>query len=179
MDTTSEDECRWHACCFTLAELARRGCLLPIRLPHIVRLVCKALVFDVRRGRHSVGSAVRDSAAYVCWALARAFSPTDLQLHVQSIADTLMLVAITDREVSVRRAAASAFQVGSVHVRPVTSQELVGRHRGVEHSTAIMEHIDYATVSNVTRCYSEHVIFLTELTGTRYCMCVVGCSLNA
>ena len=132
--------------------------------------MCLALVFDVRRGRHSVGSAVRDSAAYVCWALARAFSPTDLLLHVQSIADTLMLVAITDREVSVRRAAASAFQVGSVNVRSVTLQELVGRHRGVEHSTAIMEHIDYATVSNVTRCYSEHVVFLTELTGTRHCM---------
>ena len=42
----------WHGGCLALAELARRGLLLPARLPQLSPVICKALHFDVRRGPH-------------------------------------------------------------------------------------------------------------------------------
>ncbi|KAM4096363.1 hypothetical protein ACJW30_08G099900 [Castanea mollissima] len=61
-----EGDGSWHGGCLALAELARRGLLLPISLPKVVPVVVKALHYDIRRGPHSVGSHVRDAAAYVC-----------------------------------------------------------------------------------------------------------------
>ena len=40
----------WHGSCLSLAELARRGLLLPKRLKVVVDKVLQALVFDERRG---------------------------------------------------------------------------------------------------------------------------------
>lgn len=40
----------WHGGCMGLAELARRGLLLPERLPEVAPLVARALEYDVRRG---------------------------------------------------------------------------------------------------------------------------------
>ena len=40
----------WHGSCLSLAELARRGLLLPKRLDVVVDNVLKALVYDERRG---------------------------------------------------------------------------------------------------------------------------------
>ncbi|CAN0583774.1 unnamed protein product, partial [Ectocarpus sp. 12 AP-2014] len=65
----------WHGGCLALAELARRGLLLPERLPRACPLVRRALAYDVRRGAGGVGAHVRDAACYVCWAFARAYSP--------------------------------------------------------------------------------------------------------
>ncbi len=42
----------WHGGCLALAELARRGLLLPARLNEAVPLIAQALVYDVRRGAH-------------------------------------------------------------------------------------------------------------------------------
>lgn len=42
----------WHGACLALAELARRGALLPARLPAAAPLVATALHFDARRGAH-------------------------------------------------------------------------------------------------------------------------------
>ena len=61
----SEGDSAWHGGCLALAELSRRGLLLPARLPNVVPLVVKALVYDVRRGANSVGAHVRDAACYV------------------------------------------------------------------------------------------------------------------
>ena len=47
----SEGDSTWHGACLALAELARRGLLLPARLPDAVPHVAAALVYDVRRGR--------------------------------------------------------------------------------------------------------------------------------
>ena len=69
----------WHGSCLALAELARRGLLLPERLPAVVPIIQQALRYDVRRGPHSIGSHVRDAAAYVCWAVARAYAPQLLE----------------------------------------------------------------------------------------------------
>lgn len=55
----------WHGGCLALAELARRGLLLPSRLDEVVPLILKALQYDERRGTHSVGAHVRDAACYV------------------------------------------------------------------------------------------------------------------
>lgn len=44
----------WHGACLALAELARRGLLLPVRLEEAVPVVCKALLYDVRKGKVSV-----------------------------------------------------------------------------------------------------------------------------
>jgi hypothetical protein len=48
----SEGDSAWHGGCLALAELARRGLLLPQRLEHVVPLVVRALTYDVRRGPH-------------------------------------------------------------------------------------------------------------------------------
>ena len=61
---------------------------------------CKqALHYDIRRGPHSVGSHVRDAAAYVCWAFGRAYYHTDMRNILDQLAPHLLTVACYDREV--------------------------------------------------------------------------------
>ena len=79
-----ESDSAWHGGCLSLAELARRGLLLPKRLDEVVNVVLKALVYDERRGCFSVGAHVRDAACYVCWAFARAYSPQVLMPYIPS-----------------------------------------------------------------------------------------------
>ena len=99
-----------HGACLALAELARRGLLLPARLPDAAPRVAAALAYDVRRGPHSVGAHVRDAAAYACWAFARAYAPEIFAPHARALAPALLATACFDREVNCRRAAAAAFQ---------------------------------------------------------------------
>lgn len=119
-------EAAWHGGCLALAELARRGYLLPSALPRVVPLLLAALVYDRRHGRCSVGRQVRDAACYLCWALARAYDPPDLAPHVARIAPSLLTVAIFDREINVRRAASAAFQVAFLHALPYLFQLFAG-----------------------------------------------------
>jgi hypothetical protein len=100
----------WHGACLCLAELARRGLLLPARLGELVPIVVQAIGYDVRRGQHSVGAHVRDAACYTCWAFARAYSPEVLRPHVKELSVALVLASLFDREVNCRRAASAAFQ---------------------------------------------------------------------
>ena len=65
-------DCGWHGACLALAELGRRGLLLPARLGEVLPHILTALVYDERKGSFSVGSHIRDAACYVCWAFARA-----------------------------------------------------------------------------------------------------------
>ena len=74
-------------------------------------LSSQALVYDVRKGTHSVGSNVRDAACYVCWAFCRAYDPEVLLPYVTDLARGLLSIATFDAEVQCRRAAAAAFQV--------------------------------------------------------------------
>ena len=46
----NEGDGAWHGGCLAMAELARRGLLLPFRLPEAVPVVVKAIQYDVRRG---------------------------------------------------------------------------------------------------------------------------------
>lgn len=105
-----DDDSAWHGGCLALAELSRRGLLLPDRLAAVFPIVSKAMHFDVLRGQHSVGAHVRDAACYVCWAFARAYSPLIIRPFVDTLADAMIVVALFDREVNCRRAASAAFQ---------------------------------------------------------------------
>lgn len=108
--TYVEDDLAWHGGCLALAELARRGLLLPSQLPSVVPIVLNALVFDKKLGNYSLGTNVRDSACYVCWAFARAFEPDVIESYVAQIAARLLVVSVFDREINCRRAASAAFQ---------------------------------------------------------------------
>ncbi|KAH8392467.1 hypothetical protein KR215_009267 [Drosophila sulfurigaster] len=100
----------WHGGCLALAELAKRGLLLPYRLRELVPLLMQALFYDEMKGYMSVGQHIRDAACYMCWAFARAYNPDDLKPFVQQISSGLLIVAVFDREINCRRAASAAFQ---------------------------------------------------------------------
>ena len=133
--TSSINDSQWHGGCLALAELTRRGLLLPPRLSHTLPIVMQALEYDVRRGHCSVGAHVRDAAAYVCWAVGRAYASQELGPAVAVLAPALMTTACYDREVNCRRAAAAAFQ------------ECVGRLGSFPHGIDILTAADYFTVS--------------------------------
>ena len=133
----------WHGGCLALAELARRGLLLPTRLGEVVPVVAKALQYDVRRGHTSVGAHVRDAACYVCWAFARAYSPQVMRPYVPQLCQGMLLTSLFDREINCRRAASAAFQ------------ENVGRqgHQNFPHGIEILTAADYFTLGNRQAAY--------------------------
>jgi len=106
-----EGDGAWHGGCLALAELARRGLLLPERLPKVIPVVVESLLYDERRGAHSVGTHVRDAACYVCWSFARAYNPSTMTPYMNQLATSLLIMAVFDREINCRRAAAAAIQV--------------------------------------------------------------------
>lgn len=131
-----------HGACLALAELGRRGLLLPSRLQEVVPLIVSALTYDEQRGTYSVGSNVRDAACYVCWSFARAYAPIELRPYNLQLAIGLLTTAVYDREVNCRRAASAAFQ------------EHVGRQRGeFPHGIDLLTEVDYFAVRNRKHCY--------------------------
>lgn len=77
----------------------RRGLLLPERLPQVLPVVFKALVYDEPRGYASVGSHIRDAACYVSWSFSRAYDSHILAPHVKDIASALLITTCFDKEV--------------------------------------------------------------------------------
>ena len=65
----------------------------------VLPLVEQAMLYDELRGNFSVGSAVRDAACYLCWALARSYDPILLQPYVKQLAKALVITSVFDREV--------------------------------------------------------------------------------
>ncbi|KAM1285817.1 hypothetical protein EV1_028362 [Malus domestica] len=145
-----EGDGSWHGGCLALAELARKGLLLPISLPKVVPVVLKALHYDIRRGPHSVGSHVRDAAAYVCWAFGRAYYHTDMRNILDQLAPHLLTVACYDREVNCRRAAAAAFQ------------ENVGRQGSYPHGIDIVNTADYFSLSSRINSYVHVAVSIAQ-----------------
>jgi len=145
-----ETDASWHGGCLALAELGRRGLLLPQRLPKVVPLILKALVYDERRGSFSVGSHIRDSACYVCWAFARAYEPEVLRPYVNQIASGLLVVTVFDREVNCRRAASAAFQ------------ENVGRQGTFPHGIDILTTADYFAVGSRQKAYLSISVYIAQ-----------------
>mmetsp|Transcript_1258 Transcript_1258/g.3080 ORF Transcript_1258/g.3080 Transcript_1258/m.3080 type:complete len:1481 (+) Transcript_1258:335-4777(+) len=148
----SEGDAAWHGGCLALAELARRGLLLPKRLGTVVPFVVQALIYDVRRGHNSVGANVRDAACYVCWAFARAYEPSVMAPHVKDLCPQMMVTAVFDREVNCRRAASAAFQ------------ENVGRqgHENFPHGIEILTAADYFTLGIRKNAYLEIAPFVAQ-----------------
>eukprot|EP01147_Barroeca_monosierra_P001365 gene1365-4540_t len=134
--TYDEVDTAWHGGCLSVAELARRGLLLPSHLEQVVPVVVRALRYDIVRGSCSVGAHVRDAACYVCWAFARAYAPDVLRPFVETLACELLATSVFDRECNVRRAAAAALQ------------ENIGRLGTVPHGIDIVTTADYFAVGN-------------------------------
>ncbi|XP_057805540.1 tubulin-folding cofactor D [Salvia miltiorrhiza] len=152
----SEGDGSWHGGCLALGELARRGLLLPISFPKVVPVIIKALHYDIRRGPHSVGSHVRDAAAYVCWAFGRAYNHRDMKNVLEQIAPHLLTVACYDREVNCRRAAAAAFQ------------ENVGRQGNFSHGIDIVNTADYFALSSRANSYLSVAVCIAQYDGYLY-----------
>lgn len=134
-----------------MAELGRRGYLLPDQLHEVVPSVVKALTYDESRGNYSVGANVRDAACYLCWSFARAFDPQELLPFVDGLAGALLTVAIFDREINCRRAASAAFQ------------ENVGRQGNIfPNGIEILTKVDYFEVGNRTHCFTELCLFVAS-----------------
>ncbi|KNC46719.1 tubulin-specific chaperone D [Thecamonas trahens ATCC 50062] len=150
-----QPETAWHGACLALAELARRGLLLPGHLSVVVKRVLEALAYDVMIGTRAVGANIRDAACYVCWAFARAYDAAVLQPVSLSLAQGLVVTALTDREVNCRRAGAAALQ------------ELVGRlgGRAIPHGIEII-----TTLSRFVASYAEYAeaVFVTLMSKTSH-----------
>jgi hypothetical protein len=142
--TDYENDSAWHGACLSLAELSRRGLLLPDRLHEVVPIVIRAIQYDVPRGQHSVGAHVRDAACYTCWAFARAYDPCVLEPFIPALSRAIIIASIFDREINCRRAASAAFQ------------ECVGRQGAdkFKHGISILTAADYFTLGNRIDAYT-------------------------
>ncbi|XP_009628692.1 tubulin-folding cofactor D isoform X2 [Nicotiana tomentosiformis] len=149
----SEGDGSWHGGCLALAELARRGLLLPVSFHKVVPVVIKALHYDIRRGPHSIGSHVRDAAAYVCWAFGRAYYHADMKSVLEQLAPHLLTVACYDREVNCRRAAAAAFQ------------ENVGRQGNFPYGIDIVNAADFFALSSRINSYLHVAVYIAQYDG--------------
>ena len=147
-----ENDKAWHGACLTLAELARRGLLLPHRLGDVIPHVVKAVHYEVRRGNSYVGAHVRDAACYTFWAFARAYSPQILRGHLKSLAEAVVLASLFDREVNCRRAASAAFQ------------EAVGRQGATTfpNGIAIITAADFFSLGNRTDAYTAIAVNVAQ-----------------
>ncbi|CAL7948916.1 unnamed protein product [Xylocopa violacea] len=136
-----ESDSAWHGGCLALAELGRRGLLLPHRLSDVIPVVLQALVFDEPRAYGSIGYLIRDAACYICWSFPRAYDPHIIQPYVKEIAAMLLVVTCFDREINCRRAASAAFQ------------ENVGRQGNFPHGIEILTIADYFEVGVRNHAY--------------------------
>ncbi|XP_054168208.1 tubulin-specific chaperone D-like [Oppia nitens] len=145
-----ESDNSWHGCCMALAELSRRGLILPDQLSDIVDVVQRALLFDEVKGSFSIGSNVRDAACYVCWSLSRAYDSQVIQQYVKKLGPTLVCVVCFDREINCRRAASA------------TIQELVGRTQVFPHGLEVLVLTDFHSLSIRSHCYLSIALKLAE-----------------
>ncbi|KAE9047708.1 Tubulin-specific chaperone D [Phytophthora rubi] len=157
----TEGDGAWHGASLALAELARRGVLLPQRLPDAVECVANALKYDIRKGTYSVGSHVRDAACYACWSFARAYEPSLLLPWLKQVLAPAMLVnCVFDRELNCRRAASAAFQ------------ENVGRQGQTNFPNGIdlLTKADYFSVANLRHAYLDVSVFVAKYPEYRYAL---------
>lgn len=146
----SYEETDLQGSCLAIAEMCKRGLILPNHLNRITDLLNKVLLFEVNRGGFCTGSIVRDSACYVVWALARAYTPDVMKPLVEKMSTCLILSMLFDKEVIIRRAASAAFQ------------EHVGRQGYFPHGIEIITESDYFTLGNRTNSYLNISLFVAQ-----------------
>ncbi|PLW44532.1 hypothetical protein PCANC_08102 [Puccinia coronata f. sp. avenae] len=134
IDLLSVNDYTWQGACLACAEFLRQKCFPISRLESLIEWVIRALHFEQRKGVQSIGSGVRDAAAFVLWSFGRAFSSSQVEPFAHRLAIQLVLQSLFDREVHVRRAGSAAFQenVGRLGVFP----------RGIE----VLQRADFFTV---------------------------------
>lgn len=147
-----ENDGSWHGGCLALAELARRGLILPDQLSQVLPQIIKASVYEESRGNFSVGETVRDAACYAFWAFARAYDAEILRPFLDEITSTLLVVSVFDREIRCRRAASAAYQ------------ETVGRlgSHNVPHGIEILTTVDNQAVGRTRRAFLELSVFVAQ-----------------
>ncbi|CEP19812.1 hypothetical protein [Parasitella parasitica] len=156
LDLSAVSDHTWHGAALAVAELARRGLLLPNRLKETIPWILRGLKFDLKRGSHSIGAHVRDACCYVCWAFARAYAPDIIQPFVGEIAHNLVVVSVFDREINVRRASSAAFQ------------ENVGRQGIFPHGIDIIQMADYFALGNRNNAFSSIASDIAKFEEYRY-----------
>jgi len=128
--------------CLALAELARRGLLLPERLDAVMPIVHKSLNYDEKLGHQTYGHIVRDAACYVCWSFARAFDPIDFRSYTADLAGMLLCIICFDWNVQCRRAASAALQ------------ENIGRQgQYFPHGIDVTQQTDYSLIGKFDYCF--------------------------
>jgi hypothetical protein len=142
-DADAERPAALHGVCLLLAEMLRRGVLpASLRERALCEIAARGVVCDQRRAAASIGSAARDAAAYAMWAAARAIPQSAMApLLADVIAPSMVVMAVCDREVNCRRAAAAALQ------------ENIGRHGSFPNGIAIVTLLDFHAVGSAATCF--------------------------
>jgi len=153
-----ENEFSWQGGILAIAELCKRGLVIPEKLEKVMSYLEKALVFEVNKGTFCLGSNVRDSACYLAWALARAYSKDVMNNYIKRLAQKLILCMIFDKEVNCRRAASAAFQ------------EHVGRQGYFPNGIEIITEADYFTLGNRSNCYLNIATFVAQFPDYTRCI---------
>lgn len=136
----------WHGVTLCLASFLRNTLLSASQIGECLPWILRCLTFSQRKGTQRIGSNVRDASCYFVWCVARASSKQNDLLSeqaVRSIASKLVVVACTDEEVSVRRAASAAYQ------------ELVGRVSSVPHGLEVLVLMDVINVGGRRSAFLE------------------------
>ena len=94
-------------------------------------------------------------SCYVCWAFARAYSAAVMRPFVSSLADTMLVTAVYDREINCRRAASAAYQ------------ENVGRqgNQNFPSGIAVIAVADYFSLGNRSHAYLTVAPQIAEICG--------------
>jgi tubulin-specific chaperone D len=157
-DVSITTDSTWHGSCLALAELTRRGLLLPNRLYDAIPWITRALTYELKKGTHSLGSNVRDAACYAVWSIARAYDASVIEPFARSLSQSLVVVSLTDREVAVRRAASAAFQ------------ENAGRHGLFPDGISVVTTADYFSLGIRANCFENVTIQVAQYESYRKCI---------
>lgn len=134
-DPNESSEYAWHGGCLTLAEMSRQGLIMEEKLPGVVEIVDRSIIYDKIKGSFAVGSHVREAACYILWAMARTYEDRLLEPYISTISVNLLCTMLFDRELQCRRAASATFQ------------ELVGRQGTFNiEGISILTNVDYQSV---------------------------------
>ncbi|KAG5439556.1 hypothetical protein PCANB_002132 [Pneumocystis canis] len=146
----TSNDITWHGTSMAIAEICRKGLLLPYRLKEILPIILKALVFEQRRGTQYLGNNVRDAACYIAWSIFRRYSIDDVTHLFPLLTESLLTVALFDKETNIRRAASSAYQEG------------VGRYGEsmFPHGIKLIKEINFYTVSTKKKSYLNVSLYL-------------------
>ncbi|KAI3390085.1 hypothetical protein SNEBB_008249 [Seison nebaliae] len=139
----------FHGILLAVGELARRGFFLISFLAQpLLPALQFCLLFDRRYGTTFEDNKLRDSAAYVCWSLARCIEPKHFAPYIVSIASSLLAATLFDKDISIRRAASAAFQ------------EYVGRQDELPYGIELLQKIDYNSVKCISYCFKKIAPFV-------------------